>query len=105
MRTREWVRYIRKGDVLRSNGSGTLRVVRYVRHTEKHTFVGLVIQHCSWTGRCYTIVNQHDLATRFQPTGKRVRPHNATDKTIEMELNYRRAMPPILTCCDVRGLA
>lgn len=98
-----WYRKIRIGDVLRSGG-GSLRVVRDVKHfADGKTFVHLVIKHCSWTGRCYTVLQGTDLNYMgYRRTGKRVRLRSKLDAKIAEAC---RSVPITLTCCDVEGLS
>jgi hypothetical protein len=102
---REWISKIQVGDVLK-NRSGTLRIVRAVHHSRVcdhiRTSVYFTIKHCSWTGRCYTILGGNDLVQNgYQPTGAKVKLRARFDRFIEEEFE----MPnPILTCCDVRGI-
>lgn len=98
-----WIRGIRKGDVIRAGNS--LRIVRDVTHTASgHTYVTLAIRRCSWTGRCYTVLTQHDLRSRgFEPTGKRMRLRGELDWEIEQNLNLS-ARDRNLGCCDVRSV-
>jgi hypothetical protein len=99
-----WIQHIRKGDVLASGS--TLRVVRSVHHTERHTYVFFTIKRCSWTRRCYTVLTQHDLKDRgFRATGKRVRLRSKMDREIEAEINeHRQSSDVVLRCCDVEGI-
>lgn len=100
-----WVSKIRVGDILRS-GAGVLRVVRGVTHYKTKTFVAFTIRRCSWTGRCYTILDHASLKSQgFQPTGKRLRLRSNLDREIRAEiLESRRPSEIKLHCCDVEGV-
>lgn len=94
------MRAIKKGDILKENN--TLRVVRAVHHYPTRVIVVFTIRRCSWTGRCYTVLNSTDLKQRnFRPTGKRIRLSKKLDKAIEADFG---AVPFKLTCCDVEGV-
>lgn len=99
----QWIKRIRKGDVL---ARGTVfRIVRDVKHTDKHTFVIFLIRRCSWTTRCYTVYTQHDLKSLgFRPTGKRKRLRSHFDYEIEQNFDVS-LRDTTLHCCDVEGLA
>lgn len=103
----DWRDNIKVGDVLRTH-NGNFRIVRkvYRRHGDK--FLGSVtftIQQCSWTGRCYTIVNRSDLKQRkFSPTGVRVTKMTTMDKRINRDIIEDRPRGTRLSCCDVRGI-
>ena len=117
----DWIDRIKKGDVLRFRGD-VLRVVRDVSHYEKygrtHTNVTLAIRHCSWTGRPYTVLTDHDLRSRgARPTRAKVSLRKKIDREIERDFNGRvlkrldgtewrvPLLPPESTmrCCDVIG--
>ena len=127
-----WIKRIRKGDVLKAP-SGLLRVVRDVSHcgpSAGKTSVTFTIQHCSWTGKCYTVLTGVDLRTfGYQPTKGQYRFRKKIDRTIDREINggdkvrivvaasggkvtkYIDVHRPLdrdkstLDCCDVRGIA
>ncbi len=130
--TTKWIKKIRKGDVLKAP-SGLLRVVRDVSHSGPSvgkTSVTFTIQHCSWTGRCHTVLTGNDLRTfGYLPTRARYQFRKKIDKKIEREINgggkvrivvaasggkvtdyiiVHRPVHPSkiqLDCCDVRGIA
>jgi len=102
----KWIERIEKGDILRSK-SGLLRIVRAVHHSwipqsqQIRTSVTFTIKRCSWTGRCYTILNGSDLMTQgYQHTGKRIRLQKKMDKEIAAEFGQKPESLK-LTCCDV----
>lgn len=108
----EWISKIRKGDILETP-SRQQRIVRNVKHYQHNygahkgairTAVCFTIKHCSWTGRCYTVLSGTDLVQRgFRPTGKRKRLQSKIDKLIDLELDRRGK--PELGCCGVKGIA
>jgi hypothetical protein len=111
--TPAWVSRIRKGDVLRS-GSGVLRVVREVSHSEIRysgpphirTSVYFAIKRCSWTRRCYTVYTGNDLIQMgYRPVRARVTLRKSIDRAIERDIQRPGYHKPKLTCCDVEGVA
>ena len=115
--TRDWIARIRKGDVLRS-GSGVLRVVRNVSHSEVRwsgpphirTSVVFAIKHCSWTKRPYTVYTGNNLVQMgYQPTRARVTLQKRIDRAIMRVYgaapNWSHKKPYEVTCCDVEGIA
>lgn len=103
MRRRNWLERVRPGDVLETP-RGRLRVVREVKRFNgyAHWFT-FTIMHCSWTERCVTVMNRHDiLGRRYRPTGKRLRLTKPIDRKIAREVEYRGK--PRMTCCDVSGI-
>ena len=103
----DWRAKIRVGDVLEAP-SGDLRVVREVTRWKRRgrttTIVTFAIRRCSWTRRCYTVVNQSDLATRgFRPTGKRVRLSKPIDRAISRAIDEPRPDRSI-GCRAVQGV-
>lgn len=99
-----WMDHVRVGDVL-VRGRDNYRVVRNVSHHKDGRLrcVTFSIKHCSWTGRCYTVVNYNDLNyAGYRPTGRRVRLRTKLDKRIA--LNITRSVKD-LGCCDVRGVS
>lgn len=110
----EWMATLRVGDVL-TNGR-SYRVVREVsrwHRVNRRTVAGegplkcvaFTIKHCSWTGRCYTILCASDLLQRgFRPAGVRVKLDKPWDAAILHEIT-KCAEPASLRCCDVRGVA
>ena len=106
----EWIKRIKKGDVLRS-GNGVLRVVRDVSHSkishyDVRTTLVFSIRRCSWTGRCYTVYTGNDLVQMgYRPTRAKVKLTWKIDKAIEREITTN---PPPgqygLKCCDVENV-
>lgn len=95
---------VRVGTVLVSRG-GTARVVRRVTRyrTGELYYVWFTIRHCSWTGRCYTMLSANDLIQQgYTPAGFTYRiPQD------ELNLNIERSLAGgdyYLKCCDVRGV-
>ncbi len=84
----DWILSIKEGDILLERGKKP-RVVRTVsRHLKYgtwHTWVTFVIKRRSWTNRCYTVLNEHDLRMRrFIPT-----PMQRTSMSyIDKKINY-----------------
>lgn len=103
----EWMKAIVVGSVI-TNG-GKWRIVRDVTryHNGDLRCVDLVIQHCSWTHRCYTVVHANDLIQR----GFRLVPVKPRTLRNSMDLKIKRAIhepawqKKSLTCCDVEGMA
>ena len=101
---------IKVGSILKSR-SGDLRVVRDVKHrvTTKGPWKGcrkvtvyLAIRRCSWTGRCYTVMNEGDLAyLGFSYTGARLKLGSDIDEKIAESIESGEY---IVGCCDVRGV-
>lgn len=109
---RDWTNKLEVGDVLRTP-TGDLRVVRLASHhiitsggrrPHWRSSVCLTIKHCSWTTRCYTVLNSADLKTRgFRPTGKRVRLQSRLDAEIRRNFGVDKK-DITLHCCDVEGI-
>jgi len=97
----DWIEKIQVGDILLEGD--TPRIVREVHHREGgYCAVTLVIRRCSWTRRCYTVINSNDLKQRrFRPSGHRVKLGLDIDKKIEAAIQSREYL---LTCCDVEGI-
>jgi hypothetical protein len=107
----DWISEVRPGDVVRSKKNGDLRVVRQVtQHRCKLPYCRpgckamrsftLLIRHCSWTGRGYTILFPTDMRLRYEPTGANV----GIDQGIEALLKLEKGREKLLTCCDMKGL-
>ena len=101
-----WFSRLRVGDVI-TNG-GAWRVVRAVSRYQNADLrsVRVVIQRCSWTHRCYTVLNAVDLRTfgyRLVPV-KRRRLNKQIDKRIHIAI-HEPGTKKSLTCCDVEGVA
>lgn len=111
----EWMATLQVGDVL-TNGSA-YRVVRRItrwRKEGRRTFwdegplrsVTFTIKHCSWTGRCYTLLTPYDLIGRgFRPAGARVKLNKPIDAEVLREITQSYTAPILLKCCDVRAVA
>jgi hypothetical protein len=98
----EWIKQIRKGDVLKCGRS--LRVVRNVKHCTTKTYVIFAIKRCSWTTRCYTVYSHTDLKTRrFELTGKRLALQGELDYEFEQNIGIN-SKDTTLHCCDVEGM-
>lgn len=105
---RDWVREIKKGDILCERRSGTLRVVRHVKNMGgSKLWIELSILRCSWTHRCHTTLAYHDIWARFEPTGHMWTLDTKIDKLLEQAIHQTQtnaAAPKLLDCCDVRGI-
>ena len=105
-----WISRIKKGDVLRSKG-GMLRIVRRVSHSDIpsygiRTSVYFAIQHCSWTGRPYTIYTGNDLVQMgYEPIRGRFPPRTQFDRTLERDFEAKKSDDCVLDCCSVKGVA
>jgi hypothetical protein len=106
----DWRDKIEVGDILLDKGKFP-RVVRGVAYRTKGKLAGrllgidLVIQRCSWTGRCYTAIGRADLKQRgFVPTGKKKTSINFIDKLIAHDLMYTEKSKQKLSCCMVKGI-
>lgn len=102
----QWIRRLQVGDIVRAK-SGLLRVVRAVtHHPHGVSSIVFVIKHCSWTRRCYTYMNSHDLITfGYRPTGKRLPLRKNIDKEIASNIVNHSKDLQTLKCCDVEGLS
>lgn len=102
-----WMRHVVVGSVLRSR-SGALRVVRAVGRYQNGDLrsVSCTIRHCSWTHRCYTVINYTDLRilgyrlVRVPP--RRLR--SKMDRQIQTEMHQPSWAKVRLTCCDVERI-
>lgn len=88
---------------------GPYRIVRAVTRywNGELRCVTLTIKHCSWTHRCYTILNSTDLRImgyRRVPVKAR-RLHKRIDKQIVAAMHQPAWEPFVLKCCDVEGVA
>lgn len=105
---RDWRDRLQVGDVIaNADGHGAPRIVRRAHYHKNGLLyaVTLVIRHCSWTGRCYTLLTRSDLRTFGY---KRTRPRVVLKVTgIDARIAHAIAEPAwekSLTCCDVEGL-
>lgn len=96
------------GQIYRSP-SGLLRVVRHVSPCLKNpgrTSVYFTINHCSWTGRCYTVYCVQELRNLgYVKLRKNFRVRGKFAAKIVQEMTQRVAIPPKITCCDVEGIS
>jgi hypothetical protein len=105
-----WFRTLQVGDVI-AERRGVWRIVRAISRKANGDLyaVYLVIRRCSWTHRCYTVLNANDLRTRgFKRIRVKRRPlRTRLDRTIQRivdgPLVERRKQA--LDCCDVKGIA
>lgn len=101
----EWMRTVKVGDVL-VNARGTYRVVRDVTRFPNANLATLTftINRCSWTGRCYTVMNFTDARMHgYRPAHARSKLNGPLDGRIAKAI----ADPSdhSLTCCAVKGIA
>jgi hypothetical protein len=105
----DWMARVVVGSVL-ANGNSPWRVVRRVSRKANGDLWGVyfAIRHCSWTGRCYTVVTASDLKVR----GFRLMPVRAREFRSEIDIRIQRAINSnecrghySVTCCDVKGVA
>jgi hypothetical protein len=100
-----WFSRVVEGSVI-AERSGTWRIVRKVHRSPNGKLWGvtLVIRRCSWTKRCYTVLNYQDLLQRgfrlinVPPRALRGRVDREIAKVI-------RTGSRALSCCDVEGVA
>ncbi len=103
-----WMLRLKVGHVIaRPNGSS--RVVREVSRYRNGDLrsVTLAIKRCSWTHRCYTILNANDmkqLGYRRVPVKAR-RLNKRIDRKILAAIHQPAWTPFILKCCDVEDVA
>jgi hypothetical protein len=99
----DWIRNIKKGDVLRS-GSGLYRIVRSVRHyKDTGTAVIFAIKRCSWTHHCVTSLHRGDLVHQgYRPTGRKKLLNKTIDRMIEHDARLPKSEDCYLDCCDVK---
>lgn len=102
-----WMKSLQIGDVI-TNG-GRWRVVREVTRYNNGDLrsVTLAIRSCSWTGRCYTILNYTDLRClgyrKVNVAPRKLR--GRLDRKIHAAIHQPCHKPYILTCCDVESAA
>ena len=107
LRHPKWFDHVRVGDVI-AKPRGAWRVVREVSRRQDGTLysVTLAIRRCSWTHRCYTVLNFTDLRTqRYRRiAGASIRlKSRGVDAQIARAIRESGAQKPSLTCCDVIG--
>lgn len=102
------MRRVRIGSILLNKTRKMHRVVRHVSYYKNGDLhcVGLAIKHCSWTKRCYTIMNYNDLIWHGYVLleGANYVFNTQMDKTIEYCLKHDNKEDQKLTCCDVEGV-
>ncbi len=101
----DWMRDVKVGDVL-VNASGTYRVVRAASFfpNGKLATVTFVINHCSWTGRPYTVMSFTDLRQQgYRPARARSKLNGPMDAHIARVVADHRDRS--LSCCAVKGIA
>lgn len=101
---RDWRDALRVGDVI-AEGSGLPRVVRAATYNRDGFLrsVSLTIRRCSWTGRCYTVLNRNDLKwRRFVLVGGPVALDSTMDRMIVDEMRHPTRELILLRCCDVK---
>lgn len=102
-----WMRTVRVGDVIQKKDSAP-RIVREVTRYQDGRLrsVTVIIRHCSWTHRCYTILNYTDLRIMGyrKLRLKRKRLKTEFDQKVKAALHQPGGRPYILTCCDVEGM-
>ncbi len=102
-----WMQAIVVGSMLRSR-SGVLRVVRSVARYQNGDLrsVTCTIRHCSWTRRCYTVLNYTDLRILgyrlVRATPRRLR--SRLDRQIRTEIHQAAWAKVKIRCCDVEGI-
>jgi hypothetical protein len=95
---------VRVGDVLESD-TGLMRVVRKVSRYKDGDLrsVSFTVKRCSWTQRCYTLLDYTSLRLNGYKPVARVRMGSTLDWKIFKEIGSRRA--PELSCCAVKEVA
>ncbi len=101
-----WMFTLQVGDVI-TNG-GRYRIVRDLmrRRDGRLHCVALAIKRCSWTHRCYTILNATELRIfgyRRVPAKRRALKKKG-DRLILAAMRQPSWEPKILGCCDVEGV-
>lgn len=100
----DWRDRIKVGDVLLTK-RGNPRIVRKAtyRPAGRLHCVTFTIKTCSWTKRCTTVLNRHDLKHGgYTSAGVTIKTMTRMDKIINRcIINHER----LLDCCDVRGIA
>lgn len=103
-----WMLTIKVGHVI-AKPKGPYRIVREVTRYANGDLrsVSLVIRRCSWTHRCYTILNYTDLRIfGYRRVRVKARKLNKEfDWKVAAAIHQRACEPFILTCCDVEGMA
>lgn len=104
----QWMRTLRVGHVI-AKPNGPYRIVRKVTRYGNGDLrsVTCVIRRCSWTHRCYTILNYTDLRI-LGYRRIRVKPRKLKsefDRKVVAAIDQPCYTPYVLTCCDVEGLS
>jgi hypothetical protein len=103
-----WMKTLNLGDVI-ARPNGPWRIVRALSRRPDGTLHSLTvtINHCSWTGRCYTILMRSDLFT-YSYRKVRVKTRRLDtdfDKKIATAImGDERPGHYTVTCCDVEGI-
>lgn len=101
---KDWRDTIQKGDILVSKRGP--RLVRRATYSKTGFLraITLAIKHCSWTGRCYTVINRSDLNyLKFTKAPFRI---TATRIPLDEQIEACIIDPDnrSLDCCDVKGV-
>lgn len=106
LRQLPWFTTLQVGDVIARPG-GPWRVVRAISRRAYGLYaVTLLIQRCSWTGRCYTILNATDLRVQgYKPVRAARWPcRTEFDRRVQAAIHQPAWEPKALRCCDVVGI-
>lgn len=103
-----WMLTLKVGHVI-ARPNGAYRIVRSVCRYGNGDLrsVTLVIKRCSWTHRCYTILNASDLR-QLGYRRIRVRPRTLRsdiDRKVAQAIQQPCWEPYVMECCDVDGLS
>ena len=101
----DWLETLKVGDVIYHGGDKLKpRVIRSLsKKNGKLTSVTFTIKRCSWTHRCTTTYNRHDLTyLGFTKSRKKIPLKTKLDKKIQKEIDDHRLRQ--LDCCDVKGI-
>lgn len=100
-------RSLKVGDIFRWP-SGRLRVARLVHlgNSPRKSWVFFSIQHCSWTGRCYTLYSVGELMSMgVTKTQARIKRFGQRDQEINNDIEQRHDRERFrFRCCDVVGI-
>ena len=98
---RPWFDTVKRGDVL-IDKFGNERIVRAVHKYKSNICLTFAIRHCSWTGRCYTVLNKADLIYRgFRYSGVTLPLKDPIDKAIDHDITYEHRFRQKTPCCKV----
>lgn len=103
-----WILTLKIGDVVQRQ-NGQPRIVRKIWRHNDGTLSGIVvaIQRCSWTHRCYTILNHTDLRTFGYRKLRKMRAALDADfdRMFDAAVHQPSAERPyVFDCCDVKGI-